>query len=82
MPQVLQAVLGLPDSTHISLRYTGTVLVGELCEWIREHPDYLGRKLFIFVWEVYFMRHSLQIWKELSASGINVTFSGTGPPVI
>ena len=42
VPQVLQAVLNLPDTTHVALRYTSTQLVGELSEWIEVHPQYLG----------------------------------------
>ena len=41
VPQVVQAILNLPDTTHIALRYTSTQLIGELNEWIQEHPDYL-----------------------------------------
>ena len=43
VPQVLQAVLNLPDTTHVALRYTSTQLVGELSEWIEVHPQYLGK---------------------------------------
>ena len=43
VPQVLQAVLNLPDTTHVALRYTSTQLVGELSEWIEVHSQYLGK---------------------------------------
>ena len=42
VPQVLQAVLALPDSTHVALRYTSILLVGQLSEWIEKHPQLLG----------------------------------------
>eukprot|EP00058_Branchiostoma_floridae_P001083 XP_002586571.1 hypothetical protein BRAFLDRAFT_131385 [Branchiostoma floridae] len=45
VPQVLQAVLNLPQDAHIAVRYTGTQLVGELCEWIDRHPDTLDSVL-------------------------------------
>ncbi|XP_066264625.1 transportin-3-like isoform X2 [Branchiostoma lanceolatum] len=45
VPQVLQAVLNLPQDAHIAVRYTGTQLVGELCEWIDRHPDVLDSVL-------------------------------------
>ena len=41
VPQVLDAVLGLPEGTHIALRHTGISLIGELCEWIEHHPEVL-----------------------------------------
>ena len=41
VPQVLMAVLNLPENTHIMLRHTGTHLVGELGEWIENHSDTL-----------------------------------------
>ena len=46
MPQVLQAVLSLPESAHIAVRYTSISLVGELSEWIEHHPQLLG------VWDI------------------------------
>jgi len=45
VPQVLEAVLSLPDSAHIALRHTATRLVGELGEWVGHHPDTLERVL-------------------------------------
>ncbi len=46
VPQVVQAVLNLPDTTHVALRYTSTLLVGELSEWIEYHPTCLGESDF------------------------------------
>ena len=43
VPHVLEAVLGLPETAHIAVRYTSTQLVGELSEWIEKHADVLGR---------------------------------------
>ena len=45
----MQAVLGLPEGTHIALRFTSTILIGELCEWIKEHPDYLGKFSHVYM---------------------------------
>lgn len=41
MPKVAQAILKLPENTHIAFRYTSIMLLGELCEWIDNHPDSL-----------------------------------------
>lgn len=41
VPQVVEAILNLPPTTHIAVRYTSTQLLGELCEWIEKHPQYL-----------------------------------------
>lgn len=40
---VLPVVLNLPSSLHVAVRHTSIKLVGELAEWIKTHPDYLGR---------------------------------------
>lgn len=41
MPKVAEAILNLPENTHITFRYTSIMLLGELCEWIDNHPEYL-----------------------------------------
>lgn len=41
MPKVAEAILKLPENTHIAFRYTSIMLLGELCEWIDNHPDSL-----------------------------------------
>ena len=43
MPQVVQAVLSIPTSAHIAVRYTSLQLIGELCEWIDKHPQVIGK---------------------------------------
>ena len=43
MPQVVQAVLSIPTSAHIAVRYTTLQLIGELCEWIDKHPQVIGK---------------------------------------
>jgi transportin-3 len=40
--QVVQAILNLPEQVHISVRYTGIKLIGELCEWLNKHPQFIG----------------------------------------
>ena len=52
VPQVLQAVLNLPDTTHVALRYTSTQLVGELSEWIEVHPQYLGKPRYQYLCKI------------------------------
>lgn len=39
VPQVVQAVLSIPSSAHVAVRYTTLQLIGELCEWIDKHPQ-------------------------------------------
>lgn len=41
VPKVVQAILNLPENTHIAFRYTSIMLLGELCEWIDNHPESL-----------------------------------------
>lgn len=42
MPKVAEAILNLPENnTHIAFRYTSIMLLGELSEWIDNHPESL-----------------------------------------
>ncbi|CAH1407920.1 unnamed protein product [Nezara viridula] len=41
VPKVVEAILNLPPNTHIAVRSTSVLLLGELCEWIEKHPQYL-----------------------------------------
>ncbi|XP_075224525.1 transportin 3 isoform X1 [Lycorma delicatula] len=41
VPKVVEAILNLPTGTHIAVRYTSILLLGELCEWIEKHPQSL-----------------------------------------
>ncbi len=41
MPQVLHEVLALPPTIHQAVRVMATRLVGELAEWIDQHPETL-----------------------------------------
>ncbi|XP_067009893.2 transportin-3 isoform X2 [Anabrus simplex] len=41
VPKVVEAILHLPENTHIAVRYTSLLLLGELCEWIERHPQSL-----------------------------------------
>lgn len=41
VPKVAEAILNLPENTHITFRYTSIMLLGELCEWIDNHPESL-----------------------------------------
>lgn len=41
VPKVVEAILNLPENTHIAVKYTSVLLLGELCEWIEKHPQTL-----------------------------------------
>ncbi|XP_077276129.1 transportin 3 isoform X2 [Temnothorax americanus] len=41
VPKVVEAILNLPENTHIAVRYTSILLLGELCEWVDRHPQSL-----------------------------------------
>lgn len=44
VPKVVEAILNMPETVHINMRYTSVMLLGELCEWIsnEQHSDTLG----------------------------------------
>ncbi|XP_059055597.1 transportin-3 [Achroia grisella] len=39
VPKVVEAILSMPENTHIGVRKTCILLLGELCEWIERHPE-------------------------------------------
>ncbi|PNF38379.1 Transportin-3 [Cryptotermes secundus] len=41
VPKVVEAILNLPENTHVAVRHTSVLLLGELCEWIERHPQSL-----------------------------------------
>ncbi|XKL63826.1 hypothetical protein PGB90_006190 [Kerria lacca] len=41
IPQTVKSVFNLPESTHIAIKYTTILIIGELREWFNEHTDYL-----------------------------------------
>lgn len=43
VPKVVEAILNMPQNTHVAVRYTSVLLLGELCEWIEKHPESLGK---------------------------------------
>ncbi|XP_055932658.1 transportin-3-like [Argiope bruennichi] len=45
VPRVVEAILNLPEASHVAVRYTSTYLLGELCDWIEKHPHYLDPTL-------------------------------------
>ncbi|XP_050298662.1 transportin-3 [Anthonomus grandis grandis] len=49
VPKVVEAILNLPESTHLAVRHTSVLLLGELCEWIEEHPHVLDPTLNFLV---------------------------------
>lgn len=44
VPKVVEAILKMPETVHINIRYTSVMLLGELCEWIshEQHSETLG----------------------------------------
>ncbi|XP_060803596.1 transportin-3 [Amyelois transitella] len=49
VPKVVEAILSMPDNTHIAVRKTCILLLGELCEWIEKHPSGLEPSLQFLV---------------------------------
>ncbi|XP_044748390.1 transportin-3 [Coccinella septempunctata] len=50
VPQVVEAILSIQDrSTHVAVRYTSLMLLGELCEWVEKHPNTLDPILHYLV---------------------------------
>lgn len=41
VPQAVTTIFQLPESTHIAVRYTAVLILGELCEWFDRNPQYL-----------------------------------------
>lgn len=48
VPKVVEAILSLPENTHVAVRHTSVLLLGELCEWIERHPQSLGKLCYMF----------------------------------
>jgi len=42
VPRVVESILTLPPTTHIAVKQTSLLLLGELSEWIEQHPQSLG----------------------------------------
>ncbi|KAK7861760.1 hypothetical protein R5R35_010783 [Gryllus longicercus] len=53
VPKVVEMILNLPETTHLAVRYTSVLLLGELCEWLEKHPQSIEMALN-------FLLHSLQ----------------------
>lgn len=49
VPKVVEAILTVPDTTHLAVRHTSVMLLGELCEWIEKHPQVLDPVLNFLV---------------------------------
>ncbi|KAK0075611.1 hypothetical protein PV325_006643 [Microctonus aethiopoides] len=41
VPKVVEAIINAPENTHIAVRHTSILLLGELCEWINCHSQSL-----------------------------------------
>ncbi|KAJ8673318.1 hypothetical protein QAD02_004580 [Eretmocerus hayati] len=41
VPKVVEAILNLPENTHVAVKHTSILLLGELCEWVNSHPQSL-----------------------------------------
>ncbi|XP_073827400.1 transportin 3 [Musca autumnalis] len=61
IPKVVEAILNLPENTHIAVRYTSIMLLGELCDWIENHAESLQAVLN-------FLLYSLQQKNGLAAA--------------
>lgn len=61
VPKVVEAILNLPPTTHIAVRYTSIMIIGELSEWIENHPESLEAVLN-------FLLHALQQKNGLAAA--------------
>lgn len=60
VPKVVEAILNLPENTHIAVRHTSILLLGELCEWIESHPRSLGENPNVqyWIWIFPLLQHS------------------------
>ncbi|XP_013175613.1 PREDICTED: importin-13 [Papilio xuthus] len=38
VPKVVEAILSMPAESHVAVRRTCILLLGELCEWVERHP--------------------------------------------
>lgn len=43
IPKTVESILSLPESTHVAVKYTAILILGELREWFDEHPNYLSK---------------------------------------
>lgn len=41
VPKVVEAIMNLPENTHVQVRQTSIILLGELCDWIEVHSESL-----------------------------------------
>ncbi|XP_063222525.1 transportin-3 [Bacillus rossius redtenbacheri] len=41
VPKVVEAILHMPETSHVAVRHTSILLLGELCEWVERHPQTL-----------------------------------------
>lgn len=49
VPKVVEAILTVPPNTHVAVKHTSVLLLGELCEWIQKHPSTLDPVLNFLV---------------------------------
>lgn len=49
VPEVVKAILNIPNNTHVMVRFTSILLLGELCEWIELHQACLDPVLDFLV---------------------------------
>lgn len=68
VPKVVEAILNLPETTHIAVRYMSVFLLGELCDWIQQHPESLQAVLN-------FLLHALQQKNGLAGAAANALLS-------
>lgn len=53
VPKVVEAILNLQENTHIAFRYTAIMLLGELSEWIDNHPQTLEAVLNFLLYSLH-----------------------------
>ena len=44
VPEVLVVVLGQPTTGHLAVRHTSMRLIGEMRDWINQHPEVIGMR--------------------------------------
>jgi hypothetical protein len=72
VPKVVEAILNLPENTHLAVRHTSILLLGELCEWINSHPQSLGIFFYKFISRV---RENILLYNKLFYNRTNIKSS-------
>ncbi|CAG0883896.1 unnamed protein product [Cyprideis torosa] len=65
VPGVVTAILSLPDETHVAVKQTSLILLGELCDWLEKHPERIEPSLL-------FLSRSLHVPKLAAAAAHSI----------